>query len=47
MVCGGSLDLVAAQRDIARDWVSAYKKYFHTDHPLKEHLSYTKDRPWE
>jgi hypothetical protein len=47
MVCGGELDLIAAQQDIARDWVSAYKKYFHTEHPLREHLTYTKDRPWE
>jgi hypothetical protein len=47
MVCGGKLDLAAAQQDIAHDWVSAYKKYFHTDHPLREHLAFTKDRPWE
>jgi hypothetical protein len=47
MVCGGKLDLAAAQQDIARDWVSAYKKYFHTDHPLREHRTFTKDRPWE
>jgi hypothetical protein len=24
----------AAQRDIATDWIAAYKKYFHTDRPL-------------
>jgi hypothetical protein len=34
MVCGGKLSLATAQRDIASDWISAYKKYFHTDEPL-------------
>jgi hypothetical protein len=34
LVCAGKLDLSTAQRDIATDWISAYKKYFHTDKPL-------------
>jgi hypothetical protein len=34
MVCAGKLDLATAQRDIASDWIAAYKKYFHTDRPL-------------
>jgi predicted anti-sigma-YlaC factor YlaD len=34
MVCAGNLDLSAAQRDIAVDWIAAYKKYFHTAEPL-------------
>ena len=34
MVCAGKLDLSSAQRDIATDWIVAYKKYFHTDRPL-------------
>jgi hypothetical protein len=34
MVCAGKLDLSTAQRDIATDWIAAYKKYFHTDRPL-------------
>jgi hypothetical protein len=34
MVCEGKLDLRTAQRDIATDWIAAYKKYFHTDRPL-------------
>jgi Putative zinc-finger len=38
MVCRGQLDLSTAQRDIASDWIAAYKKYFHTDHPLALHL---------
>ncbi|MGB8989283.1 MAG: zf-HC2 domain-containing protein [Candidatus Sulfotelmatobacter sp.] len=37
MVCGGELDLSTAQRDIATDWIAAYKKYFHTDRPLALH----------
>jgi hypothetical protein len=38
MVCRGNLDLEEAQREIATDWIAAYKKYFHTDEPLAEHL---------
>jgi hypothetical protein len=38
MVCQGSLDLAEAQRDIAVNWIDAYKKYFHTDRPIEEHL---------
>ena len=36
LVCAGKLDLPSAQRDIATDWISAYKKYFHTDRPLSK-----------
>ena len=34
LVCRGDVDLTTAQREISRDWISAYKKYFHTDRPL-------------
>jgi hypothetical protein len=34
MVCNGELDLVTAQREIAADWIAAYKKYFHSDRPV-------------
>jgi hypothetical protein len=34
MVCEGNLDLATAQREIAVNWIEAYKKYFHTDRPL-------------
>ena len=34
MVCGGQLDLKTAQREMAVNWIEAYKKYFHTDRPL-------------
>lgn len=33
LVCDGRLDLANAQRDIAKDWIAAYKKYFQTDSP--------------
>jgi hypothetical protein len=34
MVCSGELDLATAQREIATNWIAAYKKYFHTQTPL-------------
>jgi hypothetical protein len=34
MVCAGQVDLPSAQRDIANNWIAAYKKYFHTDKPI-------------
>jgi hypothetical protein len=34
MVCEGAIDLATAQREMASDWISAYKKYFHTDRPV-------------
>ncbi len=34
LVCDGQLDLATAQREIAGNWIEAYKKYFHTDRPL-------------
>jgi anti-sigma factor RsiW len=47
LVCSGDLDLATAQRDIARDWTAAYRKYFMTDKPLPQHSRFVKDRPWE
>jgi hypothetical protein len=35
LVCDGRVDLQAAQRDIADDWIAAYRKYFKTDVPLQ------------
>ena len=34
LVCEGRLDLRTAQRDIAANWVAAYRKYFKTGAPL-------------
>jgi putative zinc finger protein len=36
MVCSGDLDLTEAQQELATNWISAYKKYFHTEQPLRE-----------
>jgi len=33
LVCAHKIDLITAQRAIATDWISAYKKYFATDRP--------------
>jgi hypothetical protein len=34
MVCYQQIDLGSAQRDLATDWIAAYKKYFHAAEPL-------------
>ena len=35
MVCDGQITLETAQREIASNWIEAYKKYFNTDRPLE------------
>jgi hypothetical protein len=47
LVCTGQLSLSTAQRDVAADWIAAYRKYFHTDRPIVAHMAFTKDMPWE
>lgn len=37
LVCKGELDLAEAQREIATDWIAAYKKGFSTALPLPAH----------
>ena len=37
MVCKGQIDVATAQHDLAVDWISAYKKYFHTERPHLRH----------
>jgi|ERR1700691_1640309 len=39
MVCRGDVDLATAQRDIATDWIAAYRKYFHADRPVVDDSS--------
>jgi Putative zinc-finger len=39
MVCSGKISLTRAQQEIAHDWISAYKKYFYTDRPLRNYLT--------
>jgi len=46
MVCANQLTLTTAQQDISTDWIEAYKRYFHTDAPIAEHLAFMKDEPW-
>jgi hypothetical protein len=45
-VCGGKLNLREAQRDIAANWIAAYRKYFQTDRPLQIHRSFSIDPAW-
>jgi hypothetical protein len=33
-VCDGKLPLARAQKDVAKDWISAYKEYLHTNTPF-------------
>jgi hypothetical protein len=33
LVCAGQLDISTAQREISSDWISAYKRYIHTNRP--------------
>jgi len=35
LVCQGKINVATAQRDLATDWISAYKRYFHTDRPIQ------------
>ena len=37
MVCAGTLDLATAQRDIATDWIGAYRRYFDTRRPRRDY----------
>ena len=39
LVCKGEISLQSAQQEIADDWIAAYKKYFHTDAPLRLHAA--------
>lgn len=39
MVCHGDVDLATAQQDISKDWIAAYRKYFHTDRPIADRAS--------
>ena len=46
-VCGGRVGLATAQRDLATDWIAAYRKHFRTREPLLQHATFLKDEPWE
>jgi hypothetical protein len=35
LVCSGEMELAEAQREIAGDWIAAYKKHFRTNTPVR------------
>jgi hypothetical protein len=37
LVCERKIELATAQREIASDWISAYKRYFNTNLPLRDY----------
>ena len=37
LVCQGAVDLAAAQRELAGDWIAAYKRRFNTERPLRDY----------
>jgi hypothetical protein len=37
LVCEGKLHLRTAQREMASDWISSYKRHFKTDRPLRDY----------
>lgn len=39
LVCSNQLTLAQAQREIAADWIAAYKKHFNSESPLRAHLT--------
>lgn len=46
LVCDGRLDLATAQRAMADDWISSYKRYFGVSRPLPDHFAFVKDPAW-
>lgn len=47
LVCENKITLATAQEDIAKNWILAYQKYFHSKEPMASHRTFTKDMPWE
>lgn len=45
MVCQGSVPMETAQQWIAQDWISAYKRVFHTDQPLAKRKNRENSHP--
>ena len=44
LVCEGTLAVKVAQREMATDWITAYKRRFATDHPLAQSMRTASDR---
>jgi hypothetical protein len=40
MACNGKIDLAKAQKEIARDWIAAYKKYVKHPRKKKRHVDH-------
>jgi hypothetical protein len=47
LVCSGKMDLAQAQKELAEDWIAAYRRHFRSHRPLVDHAAFVKDRPWE
>lgn len=45
-VCAGRLSLAAAQQELARDWIAAYRRHFRAQAPVEAHARFIKDSPW-
>lgn len=39
LACDGKVDFATAQREIATDWIGAYKRYFNTNRPLRDYAT--------
>lgn len=39
LVCDGAIEIATAQRDIATDWIAAYKRYFRTERPRRDYAA--------
>jgi hypothetical protein len=39
LFCAGTIELATAQREIATDWIAAYKRRFNTDKPLRDYAT--------
>ena len=50
LVCSGQIDLATAQREIADNWIDAYKKYLASERPIQLHarilLATPQTRDW-
>jgi hypothetical protein len=39
LVCDGAIDFAAAQRELATDWIAAYKRRFQSERPLRDYAA--------
>src|SRR5262249_60614506 len=43
LICRGQVDLTTAQREIAENWIAAYKKYFKSERPVRTPVDLLED----